>query len=61
MNAHLERFFGSLKSKCLNRLILFGEKKLRNAVVQFLARYHQERPHQGPGNELIEPTEYNQL
>ena len=55
MNAHLERFFGSLKSECLDRLILFGEKALRNAVSQYLAHYHAERPHQGLGNELIEP------
>jgi putative transposase len=36
MNAHLERFFGSLKSECLDPLILFGEKALRNAVRQYL-------------------------
>ncbi len=60
MNAHLERFFGSLKSECLNRLILFGEKSLRNAVGQFLLHYHTERPHQGLGNELIEPIEQQQ-
>ncbi len=28
MNAHLERFFGSLKSECLDRRILFGEKAM---------------------------------
>ncbi|MDA7541596.1 integrase core domain-containing protein, partial [bacterium] len=55
MNAHLERFFGSLKSECLNRLILFGEKPMRNAVSQYLEHYHAERPHQGLGNELIVP------
>jgi putative transposase len=53
MNAHLERFFGSLKSECLDRLILFGEKSMRNAVTQYLAHYHAERPHQGLNNELI--------
>jgi transposase InsO family protein len=26
MNAHLERFFGSLKSECFHRLILFWRK-----------------------------------
>jgi transposase InsO family protein len=57
MNAHLERFFGSLKSECLDRLILFGEKALRNSVNQYLAHYHAERPHQRLGNELIEPLE----
>ena len=58
MNAHLERFFGSLKSECLNRLILFGENSLRNAVGQFLFHYHTERPHQGLCNELIVPIEH---
>ena len=57
MNAHLERFFGSLKSECLYRLILFGEKATRNAVRQYLAHYHAERPHQGLSNELIVPLE----
>ncbi len=28
MNAHLERFFGSLKSECRDRRILFGEKAM---------------------------------
>jgi transposase InsO family protein len=60
MNAHLERFFGPLKSECLNRLILFGEKSMRIAVGQFLFHYHTERPHQGLGNKLIEPTEHSQ-
>lgn len=58
MNAHLERFFGSLKSECLDRLILFGEKAMRNAVGQYLDHYHSERPHQGLGNELIEPLKH---
>ena len=57
MNAHLERFFGSLKSECLDRLILFGEKAMRNAVNQYLVHYHAEPPHQGLGNELIVPME----
>ena len=57
MNAHLERFFRSLKSECLARLILFGEKAMRNAVKQYLAHYHAERPHQGLDNELIVPLE----
>ncbi len=36
LNAHLERFFGSLRSECLDRLILFGEKAMRNAVHEYL-------------------------
>jgi putative transposase len=55
MNAHLERFFGSLKSECLHRLILFGERATRNAVRQYLDHYHADRCHQGLGNQLIVP------
>jgi hypothetical protein len=55
LNAHLERFHGSIKAECLDRLILFGENMLRNAIQQYLIYYHGERNHQGIGNRLIEP------
>jgi transposase InsO family protein len=55
LNAHIERFMPSLKSECLDRMIFFGEKSLRNATVQFLEHYHRERNHQGLDNKLIDP------
>ena len=57
LNSHLERFHLSLKSKCLDKMIFFGERSLRNACTEFLAHYHQERNHQGLENELIEPKD----
>ncbi len=36
-------------------MIFFGEGSLRNAVVNFLAHYHQERNHQGLNNSIIDP------
>ena len=57
LNAHIERFFGSLKPECLDRPILFGEQSLRNAVREYLVHYHTERNHQGLDNELIIPFE----
>lgn len=57
LNAYLERFFRSLKSECLERLIVFGERSLRNAVREYLAHYHGERNHQGLENKVIESTE----
>ena len=56
MNAHLERFHRSIKSECLDRMIFFGEKSLRNAVKQFLEHYHSERNHQGLDNKIIDPA-----
>ena len=46
-NAHLERFFRSLKEEALERMIFFGERSLQSATNEFLAHYHAERNHQG--------------
>ncbi len=56
-NAHAERFVLSIKSECLSRLVLLGEKHLRTAISEFLAHYHKERNHQGLDGELIMPDE----
>jgi hypothetical protein len=37
-------------------MVLLGEPHLRAAVRAFVDHYHEERPHQGLGNELIAPT-----
>jgi transposase InsO family protein len=55
MNAICERWVLSAKSECLSRMILFGEGHLRRALRAFVAHYHERRPHQGLGNELITP------
>jgi transposase InsO family protein len=55
LNAFAERFVESVKSECLDRMVLLGEEHLRTAVREFVHHYHDERPHQGLGNELIAP------
>ena len=56
LNAHLERYFRSLKEQCLSKMIFFGENSLLNAVHQFVDyHYHSERNHQGLGNQIIDP------
>ena len=55
LNAFAERFVESAKSECLERMVLLGESNLRAAVHAFMLHYHEERPHQGLGNELIAP------
>ena len=57
LSPHIERFMRSVKDECLHRMIFFGETAVQNAVVAFLAHYHQERNHQGLDNTLIEPGE----
>ena len=55
MNAYAERFVESAKSECVDRIVLLGEGHLRTVVREFVHHYHEERPHQGLGNELIAP------
>jgi len=55
MNAVAERFVGSVKRECLSKMILFGDRHLQRALSNYTAHYHQERPHQGLGNNLIRP------
>jgi putative transposase len=57
LNAHMERFWRSLRQECLDRMIFFGEDMLRRAVHSYLDHYHRERNHQGLENRLIEGGE----
>lgn len=43
LNAILERFFRSLKSECLEPMIFFDERSLRNTIREYLAHDHAER------------------
>jgi hypothetical protein len=43
----------SIKEECLDRLIPIGERHVRRAVAEYVARYHGERNHQGLDNRLI--------
>jgi putative transposase len=53
--AYAERFVRSIRGECLDRLILFGVRRLLGALDEFMAHYHGERNHQGLGNALIAP------
>jgi len=55
-NAYAERFVRSIREECLDRLVVFGERRLLNVLKEFAAHYHEERNHQGLGNDLIAPA-----
>ncbi len=50
-----ERWVRSIKEECLDRLIFFGTTSLHRALREFETHYLEERPHQGLGNELVQP------
>ena len=54
-NAYAERFVRSIKEECLDRLVVFGERRFRRTLAAFAEHYHRERNHQGIGNRLIVP------
>jgi len=54
LNAFAERFVLSIKSECLSRLVILGERHLRRAIADYIEHHHHERTHQGLGNRLIE-------
>jgi len=51
----VERFVRSIKSECLNRMLIFGERHLEYVIKEHMEHCHTERAHQGIGNEIIEP------
>jgi putative transposase len=55
LNAYAERFVRTIKESCLDRMIWFGEDRLRRGISEFIFHYHFERNHQGLDNRLIIP------
>ena len=53
LNAYAERFVLSIKSECLNKLVILGEAHLRKVVREFADHYHFERNHQSLENRLL--------
>jgi transposase InsO family protein len=42
---NVERFIGSLRRECLNHVIVLNARHLQRIVANYLAYYHQARPH----------------
>ena len=55
MTPYAERFVRTIKSECLNKMLILGEGHLRHIVSSYCDYYHHRRPHQGLDNNMIEP------
>ena len=55
-NAVCERFLGSVRRECLDHLLVLGERQLRRVLREYVAFFNCERPHQGLGQALPEPS-----
>jgi hypothetical protein len=45
----------SARETCVDRMIFFGEKSLRHAMLEGERSYNHEHPHQGLENKIIKP------
>jgi putative transposase len=53
MVAFAERFMQTIKQECLDHFVVFGSRHMDVLCQEFKVHYHEERPHQGLGNELV--------
>ena len=44
-NGYAERLIGTLRSECLDRMLIFGEWHLRRVLASYTAYYNQARTH----------------
>jgi transposase InsO family protein len=44
-NAFAERFVGTIRRECLDRLLVFGRRHLESVLVEYLLHYNGHRPH----------------
>ena len=51
----MERWIQSIQVECLDHFVVLGAAHLNHLVQEFVAHYHEERPHQGLDNRLIIP------
>jgi transposase InsO family protein len=47
--AHAERWVGSLRRECLDRLLIVGRRHLEHVVTAYVLHYNEHRPHRSLG------------
>jgi transposase InsO family protein len=52
LNAFAERWVRSVRSECLDRVVILGEAHLQHLLSEYMIHYNHERSHQGLGNRV---------
>jgi putative transposase len=60
-NAHIERWIGSVRRECLDRLLIFSRRQLDHVLRIYVRHYNEHRPHraldlQAPDPPLTMPS-----
>jgi transposase InsO family protein len=48
-NAFAERFVGTVRRECLDRMLIFGRRHLKVVVHEYVEHYNGHRPHRSLG------------
>jgi putative transposase len=46
-NAYAERWVGSVRRECFDRLLIFGRRQLEHVLRVYVCHFNQQRPHRG--------------
>jgi putative transposase len=57
MNAFAERWIGSVRRECTDRILITGQLHLRAVLARYVEHYNAGRSHQGDGCELRAPDD----
>jgi putative transposase len=55
-NAHIERWVGTVRRECLDRLLIFNRRQLERILHVYVRHYNQQRPHRALALQAPEPS-----
>ena len=55
-NAHMERWIGSIRRECLDRLLIVGRLQLEHVLRIYVRHYNRRRPHRALGLRSPDPS-----
>jgi putative transposase len=54
-NAFAERWIGTVRRECTDRLLIVGERHLRTVLAEYVGHYNEHRPHRSMGQRPPDP------
>jgi transposase InsO family protein len=55
-NAFAERFVGTIRRECLDRVLVFGRRQLESVICEYVDHYNSHRPHRSLGQRSPQPN-----
>jgi len=55
-NAHIERWVGTVRRECLDRLLIFNRRQLEKILRVYVRHYNQQRPHRALALQAPDPS-----